>query len=182
MNKIEDLKKLKCNLIDVSTIDININKNIIDHPVPYFWRFFSFFNNEINISRDLDSRLTDREVEYIKRWVDGDKPYFVIRDHPWHSQYPAGLFGIKGNQNNFKSFCEKFINENTLLWGHDQIILEEFMKEVLESDIEYRGFDNPDTYIPRNDKTTFIGIQLDENSNPTEGAIKALNTLKELKL
>jgi hypothetical protein len=182
IEKIDELRNLKCNLIDVSTIDININKNIMDHPIPYFWRFFSFFNEGFNISRDLDSRLTDREVEYIKRWVEGDKSYFVIRDHPWHSQYPAGLFGIKGHQNNFKSFCEKFINENDLLWGHDQIILDQFMKDIPNSDIEYCGFDREDTYIPRKDKSTFIGIQLGEDGKPIDAALLALNTLEHLNL
>lgn len=182
MDEIEKLRNLKCNLIDVSTIDININKNLIDHPIPYFWRFFSFFDDSINISRDLDSRLTYREVKYIKRWIDGGKPYFVIRDHPWHSQYPAGLFGIRGYQNNFKPFCEKFINDNTLLWGHDQIILDEFMKNVPYSDIEYCGFDKEETYIPRNDKSMFIGIQLDENGKPIDAALKALISLENLNI
>jgi hypothetical protein len=182
MNKIESLKKIKCSLIDVSTINININKSLTDHPIPYFWRFFSFFNDEINISRDLDSRLTDREVEYIKRWVDGNKPYFVIRDHPCHSQYPAGLFGMRGHQNNFKLFCENYINNNVLEWGDDQKILEEYMKNTPQSDIEYCGFDKEDSFIPRKDKSTFIGIQLDENSTPTESAIIALDQLKYLNI
>lgn len=182
MEEIKKLKKLKCNLIDVSTININLTKNLTDFPIPYFWRFFSFFNDDINISRDLDSRLTEREVEYIKRWVEGEKNYFVIRDHPWHSQYPAGLFGMKRNKNNFKIFCENYLNSNILQWGDDQTILEQYMENTPQSDIEYCGYDKEETYIQRNDKSTFIGIQLDDNNQPTEHALKSLTALNELNL
>lgn len=180
--EIKKLKKLKCNLIDVSTIDINLTKKLTEFPIPYFWRFFSFFNDDINISRDLDSRLSEREVEYIKRWVDGRKTYFIIRDHPCQSQYPAGLFGMKGNKHNFKTFCENYLNNNILDWGDDQIILEQYMENVQQSDIEYCGYDKKETYIPRNNKSIFIGIQLDSNNKPTESAIIALNELTNLNL
>lgn len=180
---IQHLSTLKCNLINVADICLNINKPIIDHPIPYFWRFFSFFDENISISRDLDSRISKREVEYINRWLNSDKDFFVIRDHPWHSQYPAGLFGIKGNKNNFKGFTEAFMNSKDMVWGDDQLILDLYMSSVPKTDIEYCGFDQPDTYIKRDNENFFIGIQLDENDNPTEmGGVVGLNHLKSMNL
>lgn len=175
---INKIKTMDCNVINVADIDLKINKPITDYPIPFFWRFFSFFDDNISIVRDLDSRISKREADYINRWINGDKNYFVIRDHTWHSQYPAGLFGMRGKSDEFKTFTENFINNTELLWGHDQLILEQFMKDVDKINIEYCGYDIPETYIQRDNKDFFIGIQLDENDNPTYSGLQGLEHLK----
>lgn len=174
-NKVKDVG---CNFINVSEIALDINKKLQDYPIPFFWRFFSFFNNEINIARDLDSRLGERELIYINRWIDSGKTFFVIRDHPWHSPYPAGLIGIRGNKHNFKEYCENFINSKNLVWGDDQTILMGFMEDKDLTDLEYCGFDKENTYIKRDDENFFIGIQLDENDQPLHNSVLGLECLK----
>jgi len=180
MKSVEMLSSMKANLIDTSNIIIG-NKPPKDYP--FFWRFLAFLNNDITLVRDLDSRISDREVEYINRWIENDKDYFIIRDHPWHSPVPSGLFGIKGKKIEFENHFNSFINASDLRWGTDQDILYEYMKGISPENIEYCGFDKPETYIPRNNKEFFIGMQLDETDNPTIPSGEAcLKFLKELNL
>lgn len=177
---IDKLKNLGGILIDVSDVQIE-NRPSLDFP--YFWRFLSFMDDDINLVRDLDSRISDREVEYINRWLNTDCTYFIIRDHPWHSPVPSGLFGIKGRIDNFVNHMKQYIRDNELIWGTDQDILYQYMRNINESEICYCGFDKPETYIPRINKEFFIGMQLDENDNPTKpSGEQCLNFLKELNL
>jgi hypothetical protein len=183
MTKIDSVEKLKtmgATLVDVSNITIG-GKN--SKEFPFFWRFLAFLDNNITIVRDLDSRTSDREVEYINRWLNGNKDYFIIRDHPWHSPIPAGLYGIKGKKNEFEIHFNLFVNSSELKWGTDQDILYDYMKNISRENVEYCGFDVLQTYIPRVNKEFFIGMQLDENDKPTvpSGEV-CLNFLKELNL
>jgi hypothetical protein len=150
---------------------------------PYFWRFLTFLTNSISLSRDLDSRLSEREVEYIRRWEKSGKDYFVIRDHPWHSPYPSGLLGIKNKIDLFESHFHNYISSHELVWGTDQDILEKYFVDKNNEDVFYCGYDKLETYIPRDNKDFFIGMQIDENENPTvPSATKSLDFLNELNL
>jgi hypothetical protein len=63
-----------------------------------FWRFYPFESNDIDIflSRDADSRISDREMNLINDWISSDKCFHIIRDHLGHGiQILAGLFGVK---------------------------------------------------------------------------------------
>ena len=65
-----------------------------------FWRFTPASEDdvEIMISRDTDSRLTNREVEAVNAWIASDKSFHIMRDHPYHRyQIMAGMWGIKKN-------------------------------------------------------------------------------------
>jgi hypothetical protein len=45
-------------------------------------------------SRDIDSRLSDREGAAVFQWVESGLHFHVLRDHPQHSRYPisGGMF------------------------------------------------------------------------------------------
>jgi hypothetical protein len=177
-NTIEKLTELGGLLIDISEFRFS-DKETIHYP--YFWRFFTFLNNGISIVRDLDSRISLREVEYINRWLNSDCDYFIIRDHPWHSPVPSGLFGIKGKIFDFENHFIDFINKSDLRWGTDQEILQLYMEKINKSNIFYCGLDKIETYIPRDDKNFFIGMQIDENDKPlSPQAEVALSFLSEL--
>jgi hypothetical protein len=163
----DKLSNLRATLINVKDMVVTNNHPIIDYP--YFWRFFSFFENSRAIVRDLDSRFSHREVTYINKWIESDRDYFIIRDHPWHSPVPSGLFGIKKQISDFKDHFVNFIdNRDIIKWGDDQEILDAYMKNIDKNDIYYCGYDVEGNYIPRDDKNFFIGLQLDENDKPIE--------------
>jgi hypothetical protein len=175
---VEKLSSLGAEMRNITDFSFS-DKDTIHYP--YFWRFFSFLNDGISIVRDLDSRVSDREVEYINRWLNSECDYFIIRDHPWHSPVPSGLFGIKSKIQEFEDHFINFINTSDLRWGTDQEILHQYMENIDENNIFYCGLDRVDTYIPRNDKNFFIGMQIDENDNPLKpNAEVALSFLAEL--
>lgn len=175
-NVLIDLQRRNVNLIDVSEIKLT-KKPITEYS--YFWRFFAFFENEnYVISRDLDSRPSEREISYINNWVNSGKDYFIIRDHPWHSPIPAGLLGMKNNGEKFKNHLINYIDNNNIKWGSDQEILEDFFREISKDKIFYCGFNDNVNYIKRDDENFFIGMQLDENDESISPV--AVTFLKEM--
>lgn len=175
---IDKLQNLGGKLIEVSDIKIGHRPST---DFPYFWRFLAFMENAITLSRDLDSRVSVREAEYINQWLSSENTYFIIRDHPWHSPVPSGLFGIKGRINSFINHMNDYIQTNELVWGTDQDILYQYMQQINTEQIYYCGFDKLETYIPRDNLDFFIGMQLDEFDNPTNpSGIACLKHLKEI--
>jgi hypothetical protein len=68
----------------------------------WFWRFLPYF--EINgyvISRDADSRFSEREVRAVKEWLLSGKKFSIIKDHVRHFDFPilAGMWGAKAPLN-----------------------------------------------------------------------------------
>jgi hypothetical protein len=172
---LEKLKILNVNLVDVKDIKLGEKESI---HFPYFWRFLSFLEDAPSIVRDLDSRFSEREVSYINSWINSDKDYFIIRDHPWHSPVPSGLFGIKKKIEFFENHMIDFISNNELIWGTDQTILQFYMEKIDMGSVFYCGYDDQTNYIPRDDINFFIGMQIDENNNPMiPSAIQALDYL-----
>ena len=64
-----------------------------------FWRFWAAADPTVErfISRDVDSRLMERDAVAVAQWVRSDAPFHVVRDHPSHSLYPmsGGLWGAR---------------------------------------------------------------------------------------
>ncbi len=177
---VDKLTNLGARMIDVSNFVLGDKESI---HFPFFWRFLSFLEDGLTISRDLDSRISDREVKYIRKWEESNKNYFIIRDHPWHSPVPSGLFGIKNHIKEFENHFIKFVNTSDLRWGTDQEILYEYIQKVDQQEILYFGYDRPENYIPRDDTNFFIGIQLDEFDKPTKpSGEQCLEYLKDLNL
>jgi hypothetical protein len=63
-----------------------------------FWRFWAAEDPEVDIflSRDCDSRFSDREFFAIKEWLDSDKDFHIMRDHPYHTTpILGGMWGCR---------------------------------------------------------------------------------------
>jgi hypothetical protein len=63
-----------------------------------FWRFWAAEEQETDIflSRDCDSRFSNREVSAIKEWLESDKDFHIMRDHPYHSvPILGGMWGCR---------------------------------------------------------------------------------------
>jgi hypothetical protein len=175
---VEKLSDMGAIMVDVSDIIIGGKSS---SSFPYFWRFLSFLSEGPTIVRDLDSRVSKREVEYINNWLSSNCEYFIIRDHPWHSPVPSGLFGIKNKISKFEQHFNTFIESSDLRWGSDQHILHEYMEGIDKDEIFYCGYDDEKNYIPRDDFDFFIGMQIDENESPIfDSATKALDYLKAI--
>ena len=63
-----------------------------------FWRFEPIAdpNVEVMISRDTDSRVSERESLAVNEWLESGNLFHVMRDHPAHStQILGGMWGAK---------------------------------------------------------------------------------------
>ena len=175
------LTELHAELVDVDQWTI-CGKSVLQ--IPYLWRCFAFFNYDIVLCRDLDSFITPREVDYIKNWLDSEKPFFIIRDHPWQGEIGAGLLGLSDQHQHFvRSFLNFFNTTTKFPWGYDEVCLRQFKERISNpNDVYLCSFETQETYIPRIDKNTFIGLQCDALGKPTHSGVKALDYLKELNL
>jgi len=88
-------------LIDTIKGD-NVEVVLVDSKNLYngmFWRFDASIDPEVDIflSRDCDSRFSDREIHAINEWLKSDKDFHIMRDHPYHTVPILG--GMWGSRN-----------------------------------------------------------------------------------
>jgi hypothetical protein len=63
-----------------------------------FWRFYPASEEGVDvvIVRDCDSRLNLREKEAVLEWLNSDKGFHIMRDHPAHgTEILGGMWGSK---------------------------------------------------------------------------------------
>jgi hypothetical protein len=62
-----------------------------------FWRFLALTDPTATrfVSRDADSRLTQRDKAAVDEWVKSGMPFHIMHDHPQHAGTPilGGMFG-----------------------------------------------------------------------------------------
>jgi hypothetical protein len=75
-----------------------------------FWRFETSYypNIDISIFRDTDSRLSLREKAAVDEWLNTDKSFHIMRDHPYHG-FPI-LGGMWGYRKNYLYDMKKLLN------------------------------------------------------------------------
>lgn len=79
----------------------NVETIIVDSKDSFhgmFWRFWAAEDPEVDIflSRDCDSRFSHREYEAVKEWLNSDKDFHIMRDHPYHSvPILGGMWGCR---------------------------------------------------------------------------------------
>jgi hypothetical protein len=134
-----------------------------------FWRFYSMFQNDedIVISRDSDSRLSERELRCVNEWIESDKKFSIIRDHYPHYDWPilAGMWGMKGClDDSILSFMEKYAQHH--FYTSDQIFLKDVIWPLAKDNSLIHGFLEVDWMQETRDTNHFIGQGYDENDNP----------------
>ena len=70
-----------------------ILRNVTDSGIyPASWRFLAYDEDNIErfISRDSDSRLSQREADAVAEWEDSKKVLHIMRDHPHHGSPEHG--------------------------------------------------------------------------------------------
>ena len=88
------------------------------------------------VSRDLDSRFSDREYEAVQEWIKSNKSVHVMRDHVMHDFAMVGCcWGTKLNGQNIRLHWKSAWNngqDDAIMYGHhdswgpDQIFLERY--------------------------------------------------------
>jgi len=132
-----------------------------------FWRFYACEDSDIMVSRDTDSRLSLREKSAVDEWLNSDKDFHIMRDHPYHTTEILG--GMWGCRNGFLKNIKNLINEYTKgnFWQVDQNFLKEkiYPKVINNSLIHdsFLNFEKEKNKFPTERKNKeFVGDVFDE--------------------
>lgn len=130
-----------------------------------FWRFETSYDPLVKISifRDTDSRLNLREKAAVDEWLQSDKTFHIMRDHPFH-KFPI-LGGMWGYKQNDKYPMEKLLTEcsKNNRYGTDYEFFGNILYPMIEDDqlVHDPFFEKKPFPTPRNDKE-FVGEVFDE--------------------
>lgn len=144
-----------------------------------FWRFYPIEDENIDyfLSRDADSRISDREMNLVNYWISSNTSFHIIRDHPFHRiEILGGMFGVNLKKiknllinNNFKNinyYIEEYnniYNKDVEKWP-DQDFLQKFIYPIIKNDnISHISYENlryskNDILIPTD--SNFIGCPI----------------------
>ena len=143
-----------------------------------FWRFEAISDDDVSvmISRDCDSRLNLRESEAVQEFINSDKLFHIMRDHPWHKfNVLGGMFGIKkGLLDNMKDLCASFSQTNN--YGTDYKFFDSIIDKIpaealMLHDPFFSGVDFPS----QRKRNQFVGQVFDENDICEQSHLDILN-------
>lgn len=148
-----------------------------------FWRFEAAADPEVDvmISRDCDSRITDREVAAVNEWLFSDKLFHIMRDHPCHdTPILGGMWGVKSPcLRNIKELIDSYIKGN--FWQVDQNFLKTIYPYVKDCSVVHdEFFDKKPWPVPRNE-LEFVGQVFDENEITVQEHLDILSRALEEK-
>jgi hypothetical protein len=142
-----------------------------------FWRFLALSDTDVNVvlSRDCDSRLSERESSAVNKWLESDKDFHIMRDHPYH-QVPilSGLWGArKSILNNIGELMEFWKNypRKGVFHAEDQ----DFLGQIIYSVVKNNSYEHSEFNInygntihgfpTKRNNYEFVGDVFDENEN-----------------
>lgn len=134
-----------------------------------FWRFLPPTEKEniAFISRDCDSRISQREVDAVNAWLEEPEIFHVMRDHPYHAvPMLGGMWGCKGYLAWLKSEMENF--DKTDRWQTDQDFLKAVVWPRVGSVLEHDEFFRKNEFPTKRKGLEFVGEAFDENGKPNE--------------
>tara|TARA_Y100001951_G_scaffold102391_1_gene108984 strand:+ start:355 stop:1011 length:657 start_codon:yes stop_codon:yes gene_type:complete len=132
-----------------------------------FWRFLPASDSDVSvmISRDTDSRLSQREKEAVDQWLDSDRGFHIMRDHPAHgTEILGGMWGAKiGSIPEMKPLIADYSKGD--FWQVDQNFLKEKIYPIVKTNsfVHDEFFEPNGNSFPRKRKE---GI--DSNGNPID--------------
>lgn len=163
---------------------VNINESYLKkyNLAPKFWRFLPILENNIDviIFRDSDSVFSNREQELVKKWLNSEFDFHIIRDHQLHiSPIMAGMFGVK--KGGFQLFKDKLLNNPILTSKHsynsDQLFLGDEVFPMIQNNVllntSYFAFSSENFVRISKSKTSnhFIGAIYSELNTETDTVI-----------
>jgi len=163
------------------------NCEVVRRPGPgdwrsMFWRFepASEKDVEVMISRDTDSRLNLREKAAVEAWLDSDKGFHIMRDHPWH-RFPVlgGMWGAKrGVLPDMKELIDGFSQEDK--YGTDYKFFASLITARIEDDcLIHDEFYGGQPFPTKRNGYEFVGQVFDEKN---ETVLEHSEVLKKYKI
>jgi len=184
---IDEFKNLKAECI----LKENLGKNKMNWE-GMFWRWMPLDDNDVAIwiSRDADSRLSEREAKIVKEWEESGKTLHSIRDHRCHMHcIMGGMFGVNNTLFHSRYTFDKvedIIKNNISIYNErpynvDQEFLNKHLWDLLKDDMmahisnQGRRVYDSDIEIPSD--PYFIGKQYRIDDFP-ENKLKYINGKK----
>lgn len=102
------------------------------------WRFLSYDDCDIFISRDIDSYITKREASAVSEWLDSGKNLHIMRDHSHHkNKIQAGMFGLRKTNklNSMRNIYNNFIVTNNIHLSMDEQFLTDKIYDMFINDM-----------------------------------------------
>jgi protein O-GlcNAc transferase len=117
---------------------------------PMMWRFEAIDEPDVEVmmSRDTDTRFLEREKLAVEEWLNSDKLFHIMRDHPYHvNKILGGMFGTKKIPNvNWNSIISLFHQS-----GHreyDQDFLRDYIYPlIVNSSIIHASFNKWEGHV-----------------------------------
>ena len=134
-----------------------------------FWRFYpiSDEDTEIMISRDCDSRLSNREKLCVDEFLNSDKMFHTMIDHPWHGGIMGGMWGAKkGILQKMKSLIDEWPKTNQ--WQTDQSFLNHIVSPLVSNTIMVHDSINLRNFPSKRQNYHFVGEVFDGEDNRAE--------------
>jgi len=168
------LEELKDN--GVKLINTKDNRGFVGS----MWRFLPSSEEGVDyfVSRDCDSRISERDEISINQWIESGKDFHIIRDHPVGHAWPmnAGMWGCRnGAIPNMTNIMEEYITKYP---RYDDKSLDQcFLRDVIHriavtslflNDVyyNYEGVGVRINRDRRDDDLAFIGESIDEHDVP----------------
>ena len=123
-----------------------------------FWRFFPISEDdvEIMISRDSDSRLSFREKSCVDEFINSDKLFHNMNDHPFHNGIMGGMWGAKnGILNEMKSLIDAWPKTNQ--WQTDQSFLNNIIASIVSDTIMIHDSIHQRNFPTERENYQFVG-------------------------
>lgn len=119
-----------------------------------FWRFEDASDPSVSImlSRDADSRLTNREKVAVDEWLESNKSFHIMRDHPGHdAPIMGGMWGVRYPKlRNINQLIASYGKGN--FWQVDQNFLRKVVYPLIREDsfvhAEYHKFESHSEPFP----------------------------------
>jgi protein O-GlcNAc transferase len=132
-----------------------------------FWRFEASYDKDVDVAifRDCDSRLSLREKYAVDEWLDSNKTFHIMRDHPHHN-FPilGGMWGYKNNNKYpMQILLESFNKTNN--YGTDYKFFAEQLYPLIGDDkLVHDEFFDKKPFPCLRQGTEFVGDVFDENN------------------
>jgi len=131
-----------------------------------FWRFLPIGDDDVSVmlSRDCDSRLSMREKYCVDEFLNSDKQFHTMIDHPFHNGIMGGMWGAKkGVLNNIKKLIEKWPKTNK--WQTDQSFLNNIISPIVSENILIHDSIHKRNFPTKRENYHFVGEIYDGDDN-----------------
>lgn len=130
-----------------------------------FWRFEAAGDPdvEVMVSRDCDSRISQREVAAVNQWLSSGAMFHIMRDHPWHgTPILGGMWGVKAPLlRNIKDLMSQFDKGD--FWQVDQNFLKLLYPHIAQHAMVHDDFFEKKPWPLPRIGLEFVGQVFDEN-------------------